>query len=139
MSTEPRHDPSGDMMVIKNSSLFTLLLMLIFSPACKKKEPPSKNIVNFDKLYSITSKYDDKTSLLFIDIKLDDKLHAYAQGEKIGKPVSLEISPKNGWLPNEPARIPQGTVKKLALGYSIVLEGSIRLSQSLIQGRGPGE
>jgi hypothetical protein len=127
--------------VIKSNIILLIILMLCPLFSCKKKNTSiSAPITDFEKHYSITSKYENNISLLTIDIILDDMLHAYADGEKIGKPVNLEILPKNGWMANGRPKIPQGASKKLnELGESVVLEGRFQIIQKLKKGKIPGE
>lgn len=110
--------------------LFLFVLMMV---GCQKKP------TNFESLYSISSHFDQKTSELSVDISLDKSIHAYADGEKIGIPLRLEVSPKNGWVADGDASIPKGKLKKLSPGESQVLMGNIKVSQKLKNGTGPGE
>lgn len=113
------------------------LLILVFLCGCQKKSEP---ITSFDKLYSIKSSFDENNKTLVVDIALDKNIHAYAQGEKIGVPLMLEISPKNDWQKEGEALIPKGEVKELkGLGQSVVLLGNIQVRQKLKRGKGPGE
>ncbi len=112
-----------------------LLIILLLVTACKKNAP----IDDFSKLYTIKSRFDEKTSTLVVDISLDNRIHAYAEGEEVGIPVKFELSPKNGWLKDGEAIVPKGKAKNLSLGKSVVLEGDFKLSQKLKKGQGPGE
>jgi hypothetical protein len=108
--------------------------------AKKKDAPPKIENVDFDKGFSISSEFVDATSQFEIMIHLNDSMHAYAPGEKIGKAIKLEITDQNGWSAEGPVVIPNGKKKKLGeLGESIVLEGDINLRQKLKRGSGKGE
>lgn len=67
--------------------------------------------VEFSKHYHISSRL-DKT-ILVVTVKLDDMLHAYAEGEKIGKPVRLTIKHTGGFKELGKAIIPVGAKKTL--------------------------
>jgi hypothetical protein len=117
-----------------------VLLVIGFLFGCKKNAPIKSTKFDFDKNYSITSSFDEASSILLVDINLADNLHAYADGEKIGKPVTLEIAPKNNWLPDGPLYIPPGEKKMLKdLGESVVLTGKITIKQKVRKGSGNGE
>jgi hypothetical protein len=116
--------------------ILRLCLILILA-GCQKKTAP---VTDFSDLYSISSRFDQKTANLIVDITLDKRIHAYALGEKIGIPLKIELSPKNGWQENGEAIIPKGKRKNLkSLGESMVLEGDIHIEQKLKSGHGPGE
>jgi len=108
---------------------------------CKKKEAPiDQDLTDFANHYSLAITFNKADSIMAVDVKLDPNLHAYALGEKIGKPVQLEISPKNGWAADGPPEMPKGKDKDLgALGQSRVIEGPFRITQKLKAGNGPGE
>jgi hypothetical protein len=115
-----------------------LIFLLLTLGSCKKQQPVSAQIIDFDKHYSITTDYKDST--LTVKIKLDDMLHAYAEGEKIGRPVSLTIKEHNGWQALGPAIVPKGNKKMLiGLGESVTLDNEIELKQKVIKGQGPGQ
>lgn len=112
-----------------------LFLMLL---GCQKKK--AAEVTDFAGLYSISSRFDEKSSSLLVTISLDEKIHAYADGEKIGIPLKLEVNSKNGWKPDGNAELPKGQKKNLkALGESVVLEGDIQIRQRLKKGHGLGE
>lgn len=125
----------------KNYYRYLFALLLVAAIACKKNpQNPLVPVSDFDNRYLVTSNYDAAKAMLTVDIKLDDTVHAYADGEKIGKPIRLEITAKNGWAPDGDAQIPQGVKKNLAgLGYSMVLRGQISIHQKLKKGTGEGE
>lgn len=125
---------------MKRYAVFLLLPFIVAPLACKKKDQPRTESVDFDKSFSISSQFDDVTSEFNITIHLGESLHVYAPGEKIGKPVKLEITDLNGWQRDGQVVAPPGKPKDLGnLGTSIVLEGDVRLSQKLKKGRGKGE
>jgi hypothetical protein len=117
-------------------------LTLFLSSGCKNKakETILTESPDFEKNFSISAEFIDATSQLEITIHLNDSLHAYAPGEKIGKPVKLDIRAQNGWAADGPTIIPDGKRKKIGdLGESVVLEGDVRLRQKLKRGSGKGE
>lgn len=114
------------------------LFFLLILSSCKKNQPISHEIIDFDKHYFINSVLKDDT--LTVTIKLDDMLHAYAEGEKVGRPVALSIKNHNGWQALGPSSIPKGSKKNLSgLGESITLEKEIEIKQKVIVGKGQGE
>lgn len=119
-----------------------LLLLLVIAPifSCKKKEySQASAIVDFAKHYTINSRYDRAHSVLHVEVILDKAVHAYAEGEKIGRPVTLVINEQNGWQALGSPDMPKGTLKKLSgLGDSIILEDSFVISQKLLPGKGAG-
>jgi hypothetical protein len=121
--------------------ILTSALMLILATACKKQTPsPQSGAMDFAKHYSISPHFDKKSSTLTVTITLDKGLHAYADGEKIGKPVRLEIIAKDGWAANGLPTTPKGVTKKLdGLGESVILPGNFEVIQKVIEGQGAGE
>lgn len=119
--------------------LWPLLLSTLFF-SCKKKEPPKAPMLDLAQQYEIRSSFDKKTAILTVGIKLNDGLHAYAQGEKIGKPVRLEVVDQNGWQALGTTDIPVGKNKDLGtLGKSVVLTGDVNLRQRVKAGTGEGQ
>lgn len=123
---------------------FTGLIIICFSIAfssCKKKEETqSRTVTDFKKHYTITSSYDPSSSVFTVKVTMDPLLHAYAEGETIGRPVRLLISPKNGWAAEGKPKLPQGTKKRLSgLGESVIVEGNIEIKQMVKKGQGPGQ
>lgn len=117
-----------------------LALMLISYSSCTKKEAKAPPVIDFKTHYTINPSFDPKSSMVTVAISLDKPLHAYADGEKIGRPVRLEITKKNGWAADGPAIAPKGVTKQLpGLGESVVLQGNFELKQKVIRGHGPGE
>lgn len=118
---------------------FLILIVCILS--CDKFKTREKiEDTNFEDSYKISSNLDRKANLLIINIKLKKNFHAYTQGEKIGKPLSLEINGVNGYEALGEALIPAGTIKKLASsGQSHVIEGEFSIKQHLKMGSGPGK
>ncbi len=128
--------------VVKISSAFLAILVVLFLADCKsnKKTPSTPESSDFQKGVSINSQFNAATSELIVTVHLSDKLHAYAAGEKIGKPIRLEITDLNGWRAEGQAIVPSGSKKKIGtLGESVVLEGDVTLSQKVRKGSGRGE
>lgn len=116
-----------------------LLLSLCTIFSCKKKEKEI-NKSQFDNRYTIESTLSGDPKTLNVAVNLSPGLHAYAHGEKIGKPVRLEISSTNGWRALGSAETPAGVTKKIAgLGESIVIEGPFNVKQRVEGGVGNGE
>ncbi len=57
--------------------------------------------------------FNHKTQILTVQVTLPDGKHAYAPGEKVGRPVSLEISPETGWKQVGATQLPKGNSKHL--------------------------
>jgi hypothetical protein len=120
--------------------LSLVVLLAIFVVSCKKKEQDLSHSPDFNNSFSISSEFIDATSQLKIAIHLADSFHAYAPGEKIGKPIKLEITNINGWAADGAASIPPGKNKLMGeLWQSIVLQGDVHISQKLKKGNGQGE
>lgn len=118
----------------------SIMALIFLCSACTKKEPAKSPDINFDNSYKISSKFVEDSSELIVDVVLDKGVHAYAPGEKIGKPVNISISEKNGWQASGSPDLPQGKEKILGdLGKSSVLEGSFIVKQKLIKGSSKGE
>lgn len=123
--------------------LFLLVVLCSSSLlSCKnnRKDAASSESADFANSFSISSEFVDELSQFNVTIHLKDNLHAYAIGEKTGKPVDLKISDLNGWATDGDLKIPAGHKKKIGeLGESVVLEGDVTLSQKLKKGSGRGE
>jgi hypothetical protein len=116
------------------------LLSLLAIFACKKPQQAPQGDFDFSSKFSIKSEFDEAKSELLVTVNLDDSLHAYAPKEKFGKPIKIEISPKNGWSADGATVLPTGKKIELgSLGESIVYEGRIQLRQKLKKGDGVGE
>lgn len=126
---------------MKHKIYFFSFALLLFLTSCKKnRTPPLEASLDFSKTFSISSSFDHGSTALIVDINLDDTVHAYAEGEQVGKPVKLELVSKNGWHALEKPQVPTGRKKSLgALGDSVVIEGPFRITQKLKAGQGPGE
>lgn len=125
-------------MVVYNMKVRWILVMgLCLLMSCKKGI--EQKVTDFSDSYHINTSYTTKDSLLRIDVELKKGIHAYALGEKIGKPISLEVINKNGWVANDDAILPKGLRKNLgSLGSSMVLENQFSIEQKLIKGKGHG-
>lgn len=124
-------------------SYFRIALVAIIGfvvVACQKKPAHSSNTYDFTQPPAITTRIDKINSLLELTIDLPNEVHAYAPGEKIGKPIDLTISTKNGWVQRATPIIPAGEKKDLgSLGETHVLTGKITVKQKLTIGDGEGE
>lgn len=99
---------------------------------------PSTAAIDLAKSFTFLPSFDAKTKTVKVIIKLAPGVHAYAAGEKIGKPVDLQIVEQNGWKAAQKAIIPQGRIKNLgSLGKSIILEKEFAISSKVILGKGP--
>lgn len=111
------------------------ILLVVGILGCKKQNP-----IIFEDSYIITTKLNKELHVLTVFVDLKKNFHAYAAGEKVGKPVKLEIKPDNAWHAVGEALIPAGRIKKLAsLGQSNVLEGKFTIKQSVKIGSGTGK
>ena len=109
-------------------------LALLFFAACEKMDPRPKTDANpsqqeaapdFAKAATIIPAYDSAKHLLTIEVKIIPGFHAYAPGEKIGRPVGLVVSEKNGWKIEGEPEIPKGEERTLASEKSMILTGTI--------------
>ena len=99
-----------------------------------------KNPPDFSQMYSIQPQFDNLSKMLTISVNLNDGLHAYATGEKIGRPVRFLVEEKNGWQADGPAEIPPGEKKSLSgLGDTVVLQGNFAVKQKLKPGANHGQ
>ena len=122
----------------KNIVLGLLIFGILGCP--KSKTPEAVKAVKFEDSYVISSDLDKNSGLLTLKIQLKEDFHAYAQGEKIGKPVALEIKNINGYQALDAPIIPAGRLKKLAgSGQGYVLEGEFSIKQRLKIGNGVGK
>lgn len=119
-------------------SLSIITLSYIFISGCNKTKSTNQPSDEFAKNYTIKPKMID--DMLILEITLGPGLHAYAKGEKIGKPVHLEILPKNGWSSEGSPLIPEGQKKQLSPGNeSVVLEGRFLIKQKVKKGKSEGQ
>lgn len=122
------------------SRLTFLMIAMCLMTACTKKDKQPKPTAHVDQKFSIDTNFDQEASILIINVNLPTGLHAYAVGEKIGKPIRLEISSTNGWRAAGNTEIPVGRIKKIAgLGESMVIEGPFVIKQKVVRGTGKGE
>lgn len=119
-----------------------LLLLAFFAASCTKSSSLSSptsagHEINFEKSFSIASSYDGKTGKLKIHVGLAPGVHAYGDGEKIGMPVKLKISPAGNWKLIGSPVIPKGQIKDLgALGKSVVIDQSFVVEATVKNGTG---
>ena len=119
-----------------NKNIFLILLFCCLScDTCQQQED-----INFDESYKISSYLDKNLKILTINVKLKKNFHAYGIGEKIGKPVSIEIKPDNGYAAAGEALLPKGSIKKLTKNrQSVVINGEFNIKQPLKMGSGLGK
>jgi len=121
-------------------NLFWIFFFIFMVESCPKNQAKIESSHDFVNLMDIKSHFDRGTSTLILDVKLNNGLHAYGQGEPYGKPMRLEIVPKNNWIADGPPIVPKGKEKKFGRREtSVVIEGEFRISQKLKIGQGPGE
>lgn len=123
--------------------LTTLGITVLLVLGCEKaselvKSPANMTTVDFAKAATITPSYDVKTKILNVEIGLVEGVHAYAQGEQIGKPVFLVFKNQGGWKTVGDVEIPRGTQRTLGSSEkSVVLEGKFSLKATVEGGTGP--
>ena len=112
---------------------YLLLIILLSSciDSCNKNLMSEKS-----QLFTIKHCYDKEKQVLIVNVQLKSGMHAYALGEKIGKPVSLKITEQNGWKALKPAEIPMGKEKRIGDINSIVLDKNFIIKQYLQEGSG---
>ena len=114
------------------------IYIILFILSCKKQSSTPNILVDFEKSYAIS--HEIKSNILIITISLKNNYHAYALGERIGKPIGLEIIPEHGWAAAGPLTMPPGQSKKLSsLGPSQILEGTFSLSRPIKIGTQKGK
>ena len=97
-----------------------------------KEAPP-----DFQSALVVTPSFDAARSTVTVTLKIKDGFHAYAKGEKIGRPVSMTIAAENGWTLDGEVTIPDGKAKDLGeLGRSVILEGDVPLKAKVKGGKG---
>jgi len=101
----------------------------------KPGEAPTK-APNFKDAFTLSSSFDKASSTVKVQMNLQPGFHAYAAGEKIGKPVSLDVN-GNGWAVDGAVSVPAGKQKDLGeLGISMILEGQVPISAKVKGGTG---
>lgn len=127
------------------NTTYLLLLVLGLMASCQKTSvPPAVTtssgapVVDFARSFSITPSYDQKSATLRVLIKLVPGVHAYGQGEKIGRPVALQISSAGNWVVVHGPMVPDGHLRKLgSQGTSVVLDGEFTIEATVKHGFGP--
>lgn len=108
--------------------LISLLLSSCFDSCQKTKIDPHS------ELFTVKYTYDKSSQLLLVNVELRKDMHAYAAGEKIGKPVDLHIEEKNGWRILSEPQIPLGKEKIIAGISSVLLDKNFTIKQYLQAG-----
>lgn len=117
-----------------------MISIIVLSLGCTKRQENQQATLNFEKSVDIKTKFIDSSSTLTIDVSFPKNMHAYADGEKIGKPIALDIVEKNGWAKVGEPQLPKGNKKPLgSLGESFVVDSPLHISQKLTKGTGEGE
>ncbi len=112
-----------------------IILCLCFLIGCVKTPQKISQPENFTDAATWDAHYDKPTELLTVDVKLKEGFHAYAAGEKIGRPVTFSISPLSDWKLVGPVNAPAGKVKKLGSQDSVVLENAFSLTGKVVGGK----
>jgi len=122
----------------RNTLAFGFLLAVSILGCPRPKSP--HETVKFEDSFVVSSALDKNSGLLTLRIRLKKGFHAYAQGEKIGKPLAVEIKAENGYHALGKPHLPAGRLKKLgANSQSHVLEGEFSVTQRLKIGTGVGK
>ena len=109
------------------------LVSFVFALGC-----PVKASISFSEAATLTPTFDKATQMVSVQIRIADGFHAYAAGEKIGKPVDILIKPLNGWKANGTAILPQGKEITLkSLQKSVILDGLFTVKAKVYDGKGP--
>jgi hypothetical protein len=105
-------------------------------PAPKSAQAP--DVVDFPNAFSWTQTYDVATQTLLVRVALKDGYHAYAPGEKVGRPVELVVAGDKGWKLESAPLLPKGETKVVGeIGPTQVLEKSFEISAKVTRGTGP--
>lgn len=107
-------------------AIFFVLSIFVFG--CQMCSKPMQD----SRLYNIEYGFDDIKSELWVKVKMAKNIHAYAEGEKIGRPVALRVMEENGWQKTAEAEIPKGKVKN----NSVLIEKDFTVKQHLKKGDG---
>lgn len=109
--------------------LFTLALTLLVG--CKSAEEPPPNAPSpegaeapeeapdFEDAIEIEPSFDGRT--VTMHIRLKEGFHAYAPGEKTGRPIRFEPAKGTVWSHGE-AKYPEGKKKQTSMGPSVIIE-----------------
>lgn len=134
------HRPMKAKNYLRYFIFFGFIFWASMSAGCLKNKDANSGDLNFLDLIKINSQFDRKTATLFVDVKIANGFHAYGDGEPHGKPLRLEIIPKNNWAALGAPIMPSG--KKYKFGQheiSVVVEGQFFIKQKLTIGQGRGE
>lgn len=121
-----------------------LMCVALGAMACTKKTTSVSEVfmpkeeaapVDFTKAATWEAHYEVAQKLLVVDVHLQDGFHAYAPGEKTGKPVTLNILPLGKWKVKGPIHVPAGVIKRLGQHESKVLENNFTLSVPMEGGK----
>lgn len=131
---------------MKAVRLTQTVLVLCLLTACTKSADTSsfranraaalaQGPVDFTDSVTWDAHYDASVKRLMVDVHLKKGFHAYAPGEKVGKPVTLNILPLGKWKLTGPIQVPAGMTKRLGQQESNVLEDNFTLSVPMEGGK----
>jgi len=80
---------------------------------------PQKSLTNFSEAFTWSYYYDEKSHEIRVEINLKEGYHAYAEGEKIGRPINLLIEDFNGWQADGKPNLPKSPTQTLDHNFTI--------------------
>jgi hypothetical protein len=135
-------------------ALFALVALLALNLGCKpepagfgegekvvedgkvREAPEMPKAPDFKNAMQLSAALSGESDLT-VTLQLKEGFHAYAPGEKVGKPVQLSVAEAGGWKMEGAPVIPNGREKDLGeLGKSLVLEGKVPLKAVVKGGAG---
>lgn len=112
---------------------------LLATAACldDRRPAPPASPADFASAFSFSPRLDEANGRLVVDVRMQEGFHAYAPGERIGRPVELSVLPTGGWSAAGAVALPAGRERDLGpLGRSVVLEDAFTITLPVSPGAG---
>ena len=111
---------------------FWVIAVALISAACpQREEGNAQNPPDFASAFHHAVRYERAQRSLVVELQIAPRFHAYTVGEKIGRPLLLELAPDSDFLADGPVAYPKGTTKDLPIGRSVIVEGRAEISVGL--------
>lgn len=105
-----------------------------------KPQPIPEAAPDWASALAIEPRYDAEKKLLTVLLRIKPGFHAYGPGEEVSKPVAFALKEGGSWRVDGAVQIPAGVKKDLgALGTSVIVEGDVAITATLVPGTGPIE
>lgn len=105
-----------------------------------KPQPIPEAAPDWASALAIEPRYDASTKTLTVLLRIKPGFHAYGPGEEVSKPVAFALKEGSSWRVDGAVQIPAGVKKDLgALGTSVIVEGNVAITATLVPGTGPIE